>query len=126
MGDLSPAARSALSTSRTPSADTPQVKKYLPPIMRKGVAEPSVTSLDFSSPAFPTLGNPSARSHVTGGFKQKILDLLEKEALDEIERLRFSEIDIRKMSKEDKIKDGGWEFVTYPRNRALPPLSNTD
>jgi len=120
MGDLS-----ARNTT-TPTATATAPSRYLPPIMRKGIKEPTVTSLDFNSPAFPTLGSPTAKQQTSGNFKQKVLDLLEKEALDEIERHRINEFDIRKMTREEKVNDGGWEFVTFPRNRALPPLSNTD
>lgn len=122
MGDLANARPPAITP---PTADTNT--RYLPPNMRKGskAQETSIVkTLDFNSPAFPSLGLNVAKAHNTGDFKQKVLDLLEKEALDEAERGRIGEVDIRKMTREEKIKDGGWEFVTFPHRIRLPPLPN--
>lgn len=86
---------------------------YVPPNRRQGKVEKEIiTSLDFNSAAFPSMTNsiPQEKSLTFGGFKQKVLDLLEKEKLDEIERNKVSEIDYTKMTNEELINDG-WAIL---------------
>jgi hypothetical protein len=49
--------------------------RYTPPAKRAAVSEPVITSLDFSSNAFPSLDNSpvSVKSPVVGGYKRMIL-----------------------------------------------------
>lgn len=86
---------------------------YVPPNRRQGKVEKEIiTSLDFNSAAFPSMANsvPQEKPLTFGGFKQKVLDLLEKEKLDEIERNRAAESDYAKMTNEELINDG-WAIL---------------
>lgn len=92
---------------------TPLKTAYVPPNRRQGKVEKEIiTSLDFNSAAFPCMANsvPQEKSLTFGGFKQKVLDLLEKEKLDEIERNRLVETDYTKMTNEQLINDG-WAIL---------------
>jgi len=104
MGDLS-------GVQLTPKA--PVKTAYVPPNRRDAKVEKEmITSLDFNSPAFPSMANsvPQEKSATFGGFKQKVLDLLEKEKLDEIERNRLPEADYTRMTNEELINDG-WAIL---------------
>ena len=104
MGDLS-------GVQLTPKAAVKTA--YVPPNRRDAKVEKEIiTSLDFNSAAFPSMANsiPQAKSPTVGGFKQKVLDLLEKEKLDEIERNRLPEADHTRMTNEELIKDG-WAIL---------------
>lgn len=92
--------------SEIKATDTPVVTaRYAPPSKRVAL-EPIVTSLDFNSAAFPSLyDTPVVRSPTVGGFKQKILDLIAKEALDEAERNRVIE-DPKLMTKQQLLNTG--------------------
>lgn len=102
-------AKSLMTPTPTPMPNTPA--RYAPPNRRPPPVTPIVTTLDFSSEAFPSLHeSPMAKGPAVTGFKQKILDLIAKEALDEAERNRVIEEDPKKMSKEELL-DAGWAIL---------------
>jgi len=108
-------AKSLASPVPTPIPATPMYSsRYAPPNKRAPSSTPVVTTLDFNSAAFPSLNSesPLASQKPTGvgGFKQKILDLIAKEALDEAERNRVIEEDPKKMTKEELL-NAGWAIL---------------
>lgn len=107
--DTGSPAKSLITPTPTPMPNTPA--RYAPPNRRPTPVAPVVTTLDFSSEAFPSLNDsPMAKGPAVTGFKQKILDLIAKEALDEAERNRVIEEDPKKMSKQ-QLLDAGWAIL---------------
>ena len=107
------------------SAHSAQKYRYLPPSKR---SEPApVTTLDFSDASFPGLkpvvtdnqdiscDTAAQPRDAMGGFKQKILDLLAKEQLDEIERKKAVEEDPKKMTHSQRIA-AGWATLPLTGN----------
>jgi hypothetical protein len=107
--DTGSPAKSIITPTPTPMPNTPA--RYAPPNRRPAPVTPVVVSLDFNSEAFPSLHeSPIAKGSTVTGFKQKILDLIAKEALDEAERNRVIEEDPKKMTKEELL-NAGWAIL---------------
>lgn len=98
----------------TPDATTknPVSSRYTPPSKRAATLPPIVTSLDFAGGDFPSLDSSPrmVKSPSVGGFKQKILDLIAKDELDEAERNGVSEIDPKKMTQQQRL-ESGWAIL---------------
>jgi hypothetical protein len=114
---LAPIRMCDVATSSVPPANKNTSKNsYMPPSKRTTKPdEPLITSLDFSSSLFPSIGSATVKPVMMGGFKQKILDLLAKEELDEIERNRLVEVDHRKMNHTELI-NAGWAILPLTGN----------
>lgn len=102
-------AKSVMTPVPTPMPNTPA--RYAPPNKRAAPVTPVIVTLDFNSEAFPSLHeSPIVKTQTATGFKQKILDLIAKEALDEAERNRVIEEDPKKMTKKELL-DAGWAIL---------------
>ena len=87
---------------------------YRPPQARPKKDEP----LDFGERSFPTLGGPTANKtkvvEAKGpNFKDKIMNLIAKDQMDEEERLRAPENDPFKMSP-SQLAAGGYAMLQVP------------
>lgn len=87
---------------------------YRPPQARPKKDEP----LDFGERSFPTLGGPTANKtkvvEAKGpNFKDKIMNLIAKDQMDEEERLRAPENDPFKMSSSQLVA-GGYAMLQIP------------
>jgi len=87
----------------------PSKLRYLPPSKR---TEPIVSSIDMTSTSFPELNTQTAvlPKQNMGGFKQKILDLIAREEMDELEKNRLVENDPTKMTTKELL-DAGWDVI---------------
>jgi hypothetical protein len=87
---------------------------YRPPQARPKKEEP----LDFGETSFPTLGGPSvikAKPESKGpNFKDKILNLIAKDQMDEEERLRLPENDPFKMLP-SQLAAEGYAMLQIPK-----------
>ena len=89
---------------------------YRPPQARPKKEEP----LDFGEASFPTLGGSSASKAKavdgkTSNFKDKILNLIAKDQMDEEERLRAPENDPFKMSV-SQLEVEGYTILPIPQS----------
>jgi hypothetical protein len=109
---LAPIRMSELSSQPNKVSEKALVKNtYTPPNRRNGKVEaPVISSIDFNTSAFPSIGTSVVKQASFGGFKQKVLDLIERDKLDEIERNRVREVDYEKMTREEKIS-AGWVML---------------
>jgi hypothetical protein len=110
---LAPIRMSELSGPSNQVPNKPPVKNtYQPPNRRNNgkIETPVISSIDFNTAAFPSIGTSVVKQASFGGFKQKILDLIEKDKLDEIERNRIPEVDYNKMTRDEKI-NAGWSIL---------------
>ena len=90
---------------------------YMPPNKRSSLPPLEVKNIDFSTDSFPSLGNtPTAASSKLGGFKQKVLDLIAKDLMDEAERNKEPEINPTKMTPEQRI-EAGWAVLPSRKTR---------
>ena len=90
---------------------------YTPPNKRTALPPLEVKNIDFSTDSFPSLGNtPTAASSKLGGFKQKVLDLIAKDLMDEAERNKEPEINPTKMTPEQRI-EAGWAVLPSRKRR---------
>ena len=103
--------------SADPPVKTPVSKLYTPPNKRTPLPSLDVKDIDLSDKAFPSLSQvPAQLSPVkVGGFKQKILDLIAKDLLDEAERNKEPQADPLKMTNQELV-DAGWAILPV-RNR---------
>ena len=99
-----------------PVVATPEKPKaYVPPYKLKGAtAEPAVpgpASLEMTDAAFPTLGKSKIATHVPTNqkFKQTILNLIEKDQMEESERLRLLNEDVDPLTVSNThLEATGW------------------
>jgi hypothetical protein len=89
---------------------------YIPPSLRKATADAKEDPpINLGTTNFPSLGkSPSSEQltpKVTTNFKQTILNLIEKNQLDEAERNALPELDPRKMSKK-QLEAAGWTSLS--------------
>ena len=88
---------------------------YRPPQKRNLKADPS-KPLDLGEASFPSLGKVQTSKVITEkvDFKGKILQLIEKDALDEAERNRQAEVDPFKMTPA-QLEAEGYAILKIPR-----------
>ena len=111
----------------TPVVATPEKPKgYVPPYKLKGsTAEPAVlgpASLEITDAAFPTLGKSKAATHVPTNqkFKQTILNLIEKDQMEESERLRLLNDDIDPLTLSNKhLEAAGWAIYSLKNTQEI-------
>ena len=109
MGDL----KVADSSVKPPTTS----KLYTPPNKRTPLPPLEMKPLDFSTESFPSLGNTaSPSSSKLGGFKQKVLDLIAKDLMDEAERNKEPEMNPLKMTAEQRI-EAGWAVLPTRKRR---------
>lgn len=82
--------------------------KYVPPIKR--ASAPAIPEkIDFSDKNFPTLGVSSASTPKVqvGNLSDLIKEKIHKDELLELEKLKDTDIDVRDMTREQFLADGG-------------------
>ena len=97
---------------------------YIPPSLRKVTADAKDDPpINLGTTNFPSLGKapseqitPKASSATN--FKQTILNLIEKNQLDEAERNALPELDPRKMSKK-QLEAAGWASLSLSRESVI-------
>lgn len=112
MAKTLPTAATAVTTAAEPTVKT----GYRPPQARPKKEEP----LDFGETSFPTLGGSSASKAKatevkTSNFKDKILNLIARDQMDEEERLRAPENDPFKMSA-SQLEAEGYTILPIPQS----------
>lgn len=98
---------------------------YIPPSLRKVTADSKVDPpINLGTTNFPSLGKspssdpPTPKATPTTNFKQTILNLIEKNQLDEAERNALPELDPRKMSKK-QLEAAGWASLSLSRESVI-------
>ena len=98
---------------------------YIPPSLRKATADAKEDPpINFGTTNFPSLGKTPSSEQLTPkassatNFKQTILNLIEKNQLDEAERNALPELDPRKMSKK-QLEAAGWASLSLSRESVI-------
>jgi len=90
---------------------------YLPPSLRATQKKELPVNLEgLNFPSLSTAAPVQVKFHA--GFKQTILNLIEKEQLDEIERNREPELDPKKMTLA-QLEKAGWTVLRVDRAAAM-------
>lgn len=112
---LAPINMSLLKTpAKLPSKESSGESRYVAPNKRT-VDTSKVYHVDYTDANFPSLGVPDMEVPVEKkiGFKQTILNLIEKDTMDEVERNKKPEVDLMKMSNTELTMNG---WVSLPLN----------
>jgi len=106
------------------TATTSSTKSYVPPYKLKGSTTQAPilgpATLDMTDASFPTLGVSKTSAHVPTNqkFKQTILNLIEKDQMEESERQRLLNGDVEPLTMTNKhLQEEGW--VVKPLKNSL-------
>jgi len=114
--------------SSSPGVSTTKKTAYVPPNKRGTTSgqpeKPPLTENDFPGLGSSKVCSPTANSPkqefkaVTGNFKQTIMNLIEFDKMNEIERNRLKETDPMKMTNE-QLRASGWEVLSLKDARSI-------